>query len=110
MQCKKCGAYKPGGNKLVNTMPRNSGQYSSHYAPPPSAGGPAATGPSGYGGYTGGRPHHHITFRPGDWYCPNPACGFQNFASRQSCFRCYTPNPNQQQQQQQQQPTQQYWR
>ncbi|ORE05754.1 hypothetical protein BCV72DRAFT_336356 [Rhizopus microsporus var. microsporus] len=109
MQCKKCGAYKPGGNKLVNTMPRNSGQYSSHYAPPPSAGGPAATGPSGYGGYTGGRPHHHITFRPGDWYCPNPACGFQNFASRQSCFRCYTPNPNQQQQQQQQ-PTQQYWR
>ena len=96
MQCKKCGGYKPGGNKMNNAVPHhhNLTLNNSHYhssnnhamaSAPPS-------GPSG-GGYQGGRPHHHITFRPGDWYCPNPACGFQNFASRNSCFRCHTPNP-----------------
>ncbi|KAI9281133.1 ribonuclease H-like domain-containing protein [Sporodiniella umbellata] len=108
MQCKRCGSYKPGGNKIVNTSaPRNGGgQYGSHYGTPNSA---PPNGPSYGGGYTNNqRPHHHITFRPGDWYCPNPACGFQNFASRQTCFRCYTHNPNQQQQQQQS--PQQYWR
>ncbi|KAG0738565.1 hypothetical protein G6F57_003357 [Rhizopus arrhizus] len=103
VQCKKCGAYKPGGNKIINTA--RNGQYTPHYGAPPPATGPPTSGPSGYGGYTGSRPHHHITFRPGDWYCPNPACGFQNFASRQSCFRCYTPNPNQPPQ-----APQHYWR
>ncbi|KAI9269007.1 hypothetical protein BDA99DRAFT_557780 [Phascolomyces articulosus] len=66
VQCLKCGSYRPQGG----------------------AGGPHPPPPSG--GYH--RPP--ITFRPGDWYCPNPACGFQNFASRTACFRCHTPNPN----------------
>ncbi|KAI9495658.1 hypothetical protein BDB00DRAFT_759802 [Zychaea mexicana] len=66
VQCLKCGTYRPQAG---------SGP---HPPPPPS------------GGYQ--RPP--ITFRPGDWYCPNPACGFQNFASRTACFRCHTPNPN----------------
>lgn len=35
-----------------------------------------------------------LPLRPGDWYCPNPSCGFANFASRPECFRCCTPNPN----------------
>ncbi|KAG2230190.1 hypothetical protein BDF21DRAFT_383649 [Thamnidium elegans] len=100
MQCKKCGGYKPGGNKINNTVPHhhhNLSLHNSHVSQgPPPAGGPI-------GGYQGGRPHHHITFRPGDWYCPNPACGFQNFASRNSCFRCHTPNPNANQQPQHQQ-------
>lgn len=41
-------------------------------------------------GTTGSRIH----VRPGDWFCPNPECSFQNFASRTSCYRCQTPNPN----------------
>lgn len=104
MQCKKCGGYKPGGNKINNTVPHHHHNLSLHnthgvQGPPPTSGGPMG----GSGGYQGGRPHHHITFRPGDWYCPNPACGFQNFASRNSCFRCHTPNPNASQQPQHQQ-------
>lgn len=107
MQCKKCAGYKPGGNKIVNNGPPPHQQYYQqphHYnltlnntatganGPPPSAG-----YSSGY--QQGGRPP--ISFRPGDWYCPNPACGFQNFASRHACFKCHTPNPNQGAQQQQ---------
>ncbi|KAF7722456.1 hypothetical protein EC973_003121 [Apophysomyces ossiformis] len=69
-QCMKCGSYRPSGG----------GGHSAQPAPPMA--GPGA----GYG-----RPP--ITFRPGDWYCPNPTCGFQNFASRSTCFRCHTPNP-----------------
>ncbi|KAI8142315.1 ribonuclease H-like domain-containing protein [Fennellomyces sp. T-0311] len=65
VQCLKCGTYRPQHGSAAP-------------APPPST--------------SYGRPP--ITFRPGDWYCPNPACGFQNFASRASCFRCQTPNPN----------------
>ncbi|CAG8492561.1 13436_t:CDS:2 [Ambispora gerdemannii] len=30
--------------------------------------------------------------RPGDWVCP--ACQFHNFASRRTCFKCNTHNPN----------------
>ncbi|KAI7885726.1 hypothetical protein K492DRAFT_141290, partial [Lichtheimia hyalospora FSU 10163] len=41
-------------------------------------------------GTSGSRLH----VRPGDWFCPNPECTFQNFASRTSCYRCQTPNPN----------------
>lgn len=114
MQCKKCAAPKPktfkGGSnkKLVNAPPTGSmhdsrppPQQQPYQSNPYNAGAPSTvpTGPSGggyHGGYnSGGRPHHHTSFRPGDWYCPNKACGFQNFASRSACFRCHTPNPNQ---------------
>ncbi|KAI9316052.1 hypothetical protein BX666DRAFT_1954379 [Dichotomocladium elegans] len=70
-QCFKCGTFRP----------QNAGS-ASHGGPP------GHNAPPSYG-----RPHHPITFRPGDWYCPNPTCGFQNFASRISCFKCHTPNP-----------------
>ncbi|KAL7750033.1 Asparagine-rich protein (ARP protein) [Sorochytrium milnesiophthora] len=30
--------------------------------------------------------------RPGDWYCPDPACGYHNFASRKLCYKCGTPD------------------
>ncbi|KAG0184457.1 hypothetical protein DFQ28_011093 [Apophysomyces sp. BC1034] len=69
-QCMKCGSYRPSGG----------GGHSAQVTPPLAGSG------AGYG-----RPP--ITFRPGDWYCPNPTCGFQNFASRSTCFRCHTPNP-----------------
>ncbi|KAI9188073.1 Asparagine-rich protein (ARP protein) [Blastocladiella emersonii ATCC 22665] len=39
-----------------------------------------------HGGNGGGTP-----MRVGDWLCP--ACRYHNFASRQSCHRCTTPNP-----------------
>ncbi|KAI8372227.1 hypothetical protein EDC96DRAFT_500346 [Choanephora cucurbitarum] len=108
MQCKKCGHMKPMGNKKPIKMGKmDSGQppyhMSMHNMPAGATGAAGAGGPSGDvsnngGGYHGGyssRPHHHhISFRPGDWYCPNANCGFQNFASRNSCFRCHTPNPN----------------
>ncbi|KAI8991753.1 hypothetical protein BDF20DRAFT_846228 [Mycotypha africana] len=83
-------------------QPSSSYQPSTGYQPSgygAPSGAPPSAGPSGYhGGYGAGGSHHHITFRPGDWYCPNANCGFQNFASRSVCFRCHTPNPNQQQQ------------
>ncbi|KAI8381504.1 uncharacterized protein BYT42DRAFT_494108 [Radiomyces spectabilis] len=75
VQCLKCGAPRPHG----------AGSGGHHHAsmPPPMA-----------GGYGGPRPSPHISFRPGDWYCPNPNCGFQNFASRATCLRCHSSNPN----------------
>ncbi|KAI8815725.1 uncharacterized protein EV422DRAFT_624022 [Fimicolochytrium jonesii] len=61
----------------------------------PKEGG-GAMGPSsgGYGGMPHGPPGGPI-MRPGDWICEKPGCGFQNFASRQECFRCkeYRPQP-----------------
>jgi inhibitor of KinA sporulation pathway (predicted exonuclease) len=122
MHCKKCTGPKPmlKKNKTLKlgggapptahqtSLPQQPSYHMHSHGPPgTSAGPPPPTGPSGgyHGGYnSGGRPHHHISFRPGDWYCPNSACGFQNFASRHTCFRCHTPNPNQGQQQAQQAP------
>ncbi|KAI7866326.1 hypothetical protein BDF14DRAFT_1813984 [Spinellus fusiger] len=66
VQCHRCQSFRP--NPTSQSSPVNSA----------------------YG--SGGR-HQQITFRPGDWYCPNTSCGFQNFASRATCFRCHTPNP-----------------
>ncbi|RCH79891.1 hypothetical protein CU098_000805, partial [Rhizopus stolonifer] len=103
MQCKKCGTPKPMNTKKPIKMTKMDSGQSMAQQPyhmsmqsngPPS--GPSNDPSSGYhGGYNpSGRVHHHISFRPGDWYCPNTNCGFQNFASRSSCFRCHTPNPN----------------
>ncbi|KAI9262320.1 hypothetical protein BDA99DRAFT_547171 [Phascolomyces articulosus] len=39
-------------------------------------------------------PSSRHSIRPGDWFCPNPECCFQNFASRTACYRCHTPNPH----------------
>ncbi|ORY94107.1 hypothetical protein BCR43DRAFT_477619 [Syncephalastrum racemosum] len=75
MQCFKCHTPRP--------------QAGGNYGPPPPTGPP---NPVGGGGHHHGRPPSN--FRPGDWYCPNASCGFQNFASRQACYKCHTPNPN----------------
>lgn len=46
-------------------------------------------------GMTGGPmsagPRPAPTPRPGDWYCPNPACMNLNYASRLVCHKCSTP-------------------
>ncbi|KAI9202022.1 uncharacterized protein BJ171DRAFT_516334 [Polychytrium aggregatum] len=63
-------------------------------SPGPGAGSGGPPGDSGYynspagdrGGYPGG-------LKPGDWYCPNSNCKFQNFASRTECMRCRSPRP-----------------
>ncbi|CAO3589528.1 unnamed protein product [Absidia cylindrospora] len=70
-QCMKCGTYRPSASTTPSAP--IAGQ-SPHPFPP--------------------RPHHPASFRPGDWYCPNAVCGFQNFASRMACYRCHTANPN----------------
>ncbi|CAJ0646939.1 8670_t:CDS:2 [Entrophospora sp. SA101] len=71
-QCLRCGTYKPSGNG-------NYGQ-SSTSTPPLSITSSTSSTSSG------------ISFRPGDWICPNPNCIFQNFASRTQCMRCGTSN------------------
>ncbi|KAI8343078.1 hypothetical protein BC941DRAFT_410376 [Chlamydoabsidia padenii] len=77
LQCMKCGTHRPGvGGPPSHIPPSNNTGYNPHHH------------------YHAPRPHHAPNFRPGDWYCPNPACGFQNFASRMSCYKCHTPNPS----------------
>ncbi|KAI9024350.1 hypothetical protein CLU79DRAFT_700432 [Phycomyces nitens] len=80
VQCHRCQSFRP------NSGGSGSGGMS-HPSSAPMA--PMGVNPA----YGSGRPHQPIAFRPGDWYCPNSSCGFQNFASRASCFRCHTPNP-----------------
>jgi hypothetical protein len=80
-QCMKCGTYRPSG-------PGGGG------APPLHHSHPSNTGYNPHHHYNAPRPHHGPNFRPGDWYCPNISCGFQNFASRNSCYKCHTPNPS----------------
>ncbi|KAI8993661.1 hypothetical protein BDB01DRAFT_337455 [Pilobolus umbonatus] len=122
-QCKKCGTFKSSSSRFNSSSQGNSssnnnssssnvngGSTSNHNSNSSSSGishsssmpsssisnshAPSGGGYSSSTGYSGSRPHHHITFRAGDWYCPNPVCNFQNFASRNSCFRCHTPAPN----------------
>ncbi|CAO3594302.1 unnamed protein product [Absidia cylindrospora] len=81
-QCMKCNTYRPSG----------PGSVAPPHPPPP--GHHAGYNPPPHHHHYAPRPHHTPSFRPGDWYCPNPPCGFQNFASRMSCYRCHTPNPN----------------
>ncbi|ORX60528.1 hypothetical protein DM01DRAFT_265442 [Hesseltinella vesiculosa] len=102
--CMKCSTPRPGSPappaaSHTSPPPAPAGSpYGSHGTPPPPP-------PPAYGRPP---PYHHRpppppqhmggNFRPGDWYCPNPACQFQNFASRMNCYRCQTPNPTPQQQ------------
>ncbi|ORY97118.1 hypothetical protein BCR41DRAFT_228231 [Lobosporangium transversale] len=86
-QCLRCQSPRPGtsgnggghGNGGPMASPHHHSHHNHHHHP-------YASGGSGGGG--GG---HSISFRPGDWNCPN--CNFQNFASRTVCMRCSTPVP-----------------
>ncbi|XP_049270552.1 uncharacterized protein LOC119389953 isoform X4 [Rhipicephalus sanguineus] len=52
-------------------------------------GGPRGGG--GPGGGRGGGPDGGMGGRDGDWKCPNPACGNNNFSWRVQCNRCSAP-------------------
>ncbi|KAL0086169.1 hypothetical protein F4703DRAFT_1736736 [Phycomyces blakesleeanus] len=93
IQCHRCQTFRPNNS---GGSGGNGGGGMNHMSSAPGT--PMGVNPA----YGSGRPHQPIAFRPGDWYCPNSSCGFQNFASRASCFRCHTPNPTPFQQQQQQ--------
>ncbi|KAF9999738.1 hypothetical protein BGZ79_006662 [Entomortierella chlamydospora] len=94
-QCLRCHLPRPGtsgsGNNHGNGGPMASPHHHSHHSHHhhPYASGGGGSGGSGSGGGGGG---HSITFRPGDWNCPN--CNFQNFASRTQCMRCSTLAPS----------------
>lgn len=93
-QCLKCGSYRPPpthGAPAPSPSPAPPHHHHHHRPPPPP---PPSHSPGYNPHHYPPRPHHPANFRPGDWYCPNPACGFQNFASRMSCYKCHTPNPN----------------
>ncbi|KAG0364109.1 hypothetical protein BGZ54_007838 [Gamsiella multidivaricata] len=91
-QCFKCQTPRPGtsgnGNSYGNGGPVASPHHHSHHSHHHH---PYASGGGGGGG-AGGAGGHSITFRPGDWNCPN--CNFQNFASRTQCMKCSTPAPS----------------
>nr|XP_054918719.1 ribosomal large subunit pseudouridine synthase B-like isoform X3 [Dermacentor andersoni] len=53
-------------------------------------GGPRGGGGGGGGG-RGGGPDSGMGGRDGDWKCPNPACGNNNFSWRVQCNRCSAP-------------------
>ncbi|NXS58500.1 EWS protein, partial [Brachypteracias leptosomus] len=53
-------------------------------------GGFSSRGPRGSRGNASGGSVQH---RAGDWQCPNPGCGNQNFAWRTECNQCKAPKP-----------------
>ncbi|KAF9428834.1 hypothetical protein BGZ94_000841 [Podila epigama] len=86
-QCLRCGSLRPGvsggsgygnGNGGPMASPHHHSHHNHHHHPYASGGGGGGGAPS-------------ITFRPGDWNCPN--CNFQNFASRSVCMKCSTSMP-----------------
>ncbi|KAF9923388.1 hypothetical protein FBU30_006544 [Linnemannia zychae] len=83
--CLRCRTPMPGtsggGNSYGNGGPVASPHHHSHHNHHHH---PYASGGGGGG--------HSITFRPGDWNCPN--CNFQNFASRTQCMKCGTGAPS----------------
>ncbi|KAG0317883.1 hypothetical protein BGZ99_005966 [Dissophora globulifera] len=85
-QCFRCQTQRPGttgpGNSYGNGGPMASPHHHSHHS--------HHHHPYASGGGAGGS--NSITFRPGDWACPN--CSFQNFASRTQCMKCGTPAPS----------------
>jgi len=68
-QCKMCGNPKP--DDLDESSTYNANSYSAAY---------------GKG--------NNQNMKPGDWICPNPACGDLVFASRSACKLCGTEKPN----------------
>jgi len=50
-------------------------------------------GGRGRGGFEGGRKSmdKNMDTKPGDWICPKPRCGNNNFARRTECHKCGTP-------------------
>ncbi|KAI8606135.1 hypothetical protein EDD21DRAFT_54227 [Dissophora ornata] len=83
-QCFRCHSQRPGtsgngggyGNGGPVASPHHHSHHSHHHHPYASGG----------GGGSSGSGSHSISFRPGDWGCPN--CSFQNFASRTQCMKC----------------------
>ncbi|KAI8073042.1 hypothetical protein BC940DRAFT_290407 [Gongronella butleri] len=90
--CMKCNMGRPAsaGVAVPPTHGPGGSPYGVNPGPPGGYGTPPPPPPPAYGR----PPPHQPNFRPGDWYCPNPTCQFQNFASRMNCYRCQTPNPN----------------
>ncbi|KAA0716956.1 RNA-binding protein EWS [Triplophysa tibetana] len=53
---------------------------------------PPRGGPRGGMGWGGPQPGN-VQKRAGDWDCPNPGCGNQNFSWRMECNQCKAPKP-----------------
>ncbi|KAK2101103.1 RNA-binding protein EWS [Saguinus oedipus] len=101
------------GSKLKVSIARKKPPMNSMQGgmPPPLRGGPGGPGgPMGHmggrGGDRGGFPPRgpqgsqgnpsgggNVQHRAGDWQCPSPGCGNQNFAWRTECNQCKAPKP-----------------
>ncbi|KAI8050373.1 hypothetical protein BDF22DRAFT_150134 [Syncephalis plumigaleata] len=91
-QCLRCSTYRPdmSTNTSANTNANTIMPSGYNMLPHNSYSNATNTGNAAMGGAGAAYAHG---FRPGDWICPNPNCYFQNFASRTTCYRCHTPNP-----------------
>ncbi|KAF5899029.1 GAS2-like protein 1, partial [Clarias magur] len=54
---------------------------------------PPRGGPRGAMAWGGPQGPGNVPKRAGDWECPNPGCGNQNFAWRTECNQCKAPRP-----------------
>ncbi|KAI8335523.1 hypothetical protein BC941DRAFT_71703 [Chlamydoabsidia padenii] len=105
-QCLKCGSYRPGAPGSVALAPSTSSSSSQGTGYNNSSTNNSnnnsniinvntntSSNHNNNSPHNTSNPYHAprpASFRPGDWFC---SCGFQNFASRMSCFRCQAPNP-----------------